>query len=112
MLLAEEPEHFSKFGCIMFALIHEGAVQRNLMLQPERVRFSGLLCYRFVFGGLVWIYVVSSHKSSAEIERGFLLEDGRAVIFLKQLGEFEYAIQMGKTLQAQGKLELKAKQIL
>lgn len=109
MLLAEEPEHSSKYGCIMFALFHEGIVQRNLMLQPDRLRFHGLRGYRFVFGGLVWIYVVSGHKSSAEIERGFLLEDGCAVIFLKQLGEFEYAIQMGKTLQTQGKLELKAK---
>lgn len=109
VLLAEDPGHSSKYGCIMFAIIHEGAAQRNLVLQPKRVRFSGLSGYRFVFGGLVWIYVVSSHKPSAEIKRGFLLEDGRAVILLKQLGDFDDLIHMGETLQTQGKLELKAK---
>jgi len=103
-LFAEDPGLFSKYGCVMFAIIHEGEVQRNLMLQPKRVRFSGVSGYRFVFGGLVWIYVVSSHKSSAEIKRGFLSEGGRVVILLKQLGEFEDIIHMAKTLQTQGKL--------
>lgn len=108
-LLADDPGHFSKYGCAMFALAHEGVVMRNLMLQPKRVRFSGLGGYRFVFGGLAWIYVVSSHKPSTEIEHGFLCEDGRAVIILKQLDNFDDLIYMGKTLKAQGKLEPKAK---
>ena len=103
-LIDEVPGPSERYGCVICAIIHEGAVQRDLVLQPERVRFSGLHGYRFVFGGLVWIYVVSSHKSTAGIERGFLLEDGRAVILMKKLCDFDDLIQMGSALQAQGKL--------
>ncbi len=103
-LLDEDPGPSERYGCIMCAVLHEGKIQQDLVLQPERVRFSGLSGYRFVFGGLVWIYVVSGHRSSTGIERGFLQEDGRAVVPMKELGDFGDLIQMGRKLQAQGKL--------
>ena len=104
-LFNEDTGRPDRYGCIMFALVHEGSLQQDLVLQPERVRFSGLGGYRFVFGGLVWIYVVSSHRSQAGIERGFLQEDGKAVVLMKNLNEFHDLIEMGGKLQAQGKLE-------
>lgn len=103
-LLAEDPGPSVRYGCVMCAVVHEGRIQRDLVLQPERVRFSGLSGYRFVFGGLVWIYVVSSHRSDAGVERGFLQEDGRAIVLMKELGDFGELIQLGRTLQVQGKL--------
>jgi len=103
-LFDEDPGPSAKYGCVMCAIVHEGAIQQDVVLQPERVRFSGLKGYRFVFGGLVWVYVVSSHRSTAGIERGFLQEDGRAIVLMKQLGDFGDLIQMGGTLQAQDKL--------
>ena len=103
-LLDEDPGPSGRYGCVMCAMVHEGAIQPDLVLQPERIRLSGLSGYRFVFGGLVWIYVVSSHRSIAGVERGFLLEDGRAIILMRQLGDFDDLVQMGRILQSQGKL--------
>lgn len=103
-LLNDDPGLPERYGCIMCAIVHDGKIQQDLVLQPERVRFSGLSGYRFVFGGLAWIFVVSSHRSNAGIERGFLQEDGKTVVLMKKLGDFGDLIQMGQKLQAQGKL--------
>lgn len=103
-ILHEDPGLPERYGCIMCAVVHDEKIQRDLVLQPERVRFSGLSGYRFVFGGLVWIYVVSSHRSQAGIERGFLQQDGKALVLMKELGDFGDLIEMGRKLQAQGKL--------
>ena len=104
LLIDENPGPSLKYGCVMCGIVHEGAMQRDLVMQPERVRFSGLNGYRFVFAGLAWIYVVASHKSENNIERAFLTEAGETVILMKQLKDFGDLVQMGRSLQAQGKL--------
>lgn len=103
-LLNEDPGPSERYGCVMYAVVHEGKIQQDLVLQPEHVRFSGLRGYRFVFGGLAWIYVVSSHNSRAGIERVFLQEDGRAVVLMRKLIDFGDLVQMSRKLRAQGKL--------
>ena len=103
-LLNEDPGSSHRYGCIMCALVHAGKVQQDLVLQPTRVRFSGTVGYQFIFGGLVWLYVVSGHRTKMGIESGFLQEDGRAVIFRRDLGDFKDLIEIGNKLRAQGKL--------
>ncbi len=33
------------------------------MTKPYRTRFEGHIVYAFIFGGCMWFYTVSSHKS-------------------------------------------------
>lgn len=103
-LLKEDPGSFDKYGCFMCALVHDGLILNDVVLPPERVRFSGVNGYRFVFGGLVWTYIVSSNKLSANIQGGFLQDDGRAIVLMKKLAEFPDLMLMGNKLHAQGKL--------
>ena len=90
-------------------MLQIGLVQQTVQIVASHdltllVRFSGVNGYRFVFGGLVWTYIVSSNKLSANIQDGFLQDDGRAIVLMKKLAEFPDLMLMGNKLHAQGKL--------
>lgn len=104
-LLNEEPGDANTYGCIMYAIVHDGQVQQDLILQPEHVRIDKLRGYRFVFGGFAWIYVVASHRSSIAIERLFLQKNGHMVMLMKKLNDFPDVASLAKALLSQGKLD-------
>lgn len=104
-LLNEEPGDASTYGCIMYAIVHDGQVQQDLILQPEHVRFAGLRGYRFVFSSFAWIYVAASHRSSIGIERLFLQKNGYMVMLMKRLNDFPDVVSLANALLSQGKLD-------
>ena len=46
----------------MLPIKHEGDVLETLVIPPMSMKLYGYQAYRFTFGGMVWIYFVSSHK--------------------------------------------------
>ncbi len=65
MLLRGDPGGERDYPCLMFALMFGGTTFRGAVLQPAVIRVEGIRTYRFVFGGFIWAFMVSSHRVPA-----------------------------------------------
>jgi hypothetical protein len=87
MILNEDPGAQNTFGCVMFGLQHESRTTVDLIMQPMKVRIEGQYCYRFVFGGFMWVYFVSGREPTGTYVVGFLQESGRLSFLIKDIFE-------------------------
>lgn len=76
-LLAEDPGQPWEYGCALYALTTPTGVDRGLIVQPTLARIDGIHTYHFVFGGLIWLYFVSSHAPERAASAGFVQKNGR-----------------------------------
>jgi hypothetical protein len=90
------------FGCIMYGLKSERVVT-DLIVQPAKLRMNNIVCYRFVFGGFQWVYMVSKQTSS-KYKIAFLQPTGRCVFLIKDILEAKYLHRFGKELNRLGRL--------
>lgn len=104
LLLNDDPGLSWQYGCLMFALIHAGAVVDDLMVQPTKVRLDSVPCYRFVFGGHFWLFFVANHQHPRKIESASLDPSGELRIRMKNVAEIKYITEFGRTLIEQGKV--------
>jgi hypothetical protein len=104
LLLRNDPGEPWQYGCMMLVVFHEGLVVRDLVDQPIRRRVQGLTCYRFIFGGLAWLYFVGSQRSSQGLETASLDPSGTLRLFRKDLPEINDIAQFASTLARQGKV--------
>jgi hypothetical protein len=83
MLHAETPGAPHEYGCILLGLrAEDGAAMDRLIEKPFSFRSEGHRCYRFLFGGCYWVFVVSKHTATFLHKEFFLRQDGRLVIHL------------------------------
>ena len=67
-LIKDDPGLPSDYPCIVFPLFLDGD-QCHILVEPTLVKWQGHKCYRFVFGGFVILYYVSSHRLPPSYER-------------------------------------------
>ena len=104
MLLADEPGTEDVYGCLMFVLMHENVVMPDIIVSPTFTRLDSLIVYRFVFGGLVFLYVVSSTPPPKFLAEHFLKKLGTAIVKLQQVGELGFVVDTVNMMQRMGKL--------
>lgn len=104
MLLNEDPGVPWQYACHMFALVHDGAVQQDLIVQPTRTKIDNVPCYRFVFGGHFWLYFVASHQHHKKIETASLDPAGELRVRIKNVADIPFLVKFGRSLLEQGKL--------
>lgn len=104
LLVNDDPGQPWQYGCLMFSLVHDGAVVEDLMVQPTEVRLDGVPCYRFVFGGHFWLYFVAKHQHPRKIEAVSLDVSGELRIRRKNIAEIKYITDFGSALAKQGKV--------
>ena len=105
MLVAEDPGAAATYGCVMCALMHGENLVQDLIIPPTWARLAGLKAYRFVFGGLAFVYVVSSESPPRAVLDAFAQPDGTAIVKLQQMSEMGYLTDTVAKLHEQGKLE-------
>lgn len=93
-----------QYGCLMFALLHEDQIQKDLIVQPTSTKVDNVFGYRFVFGGFVWVYMVGSHRSTKHLETASLDPAGELRILKTDLASATDIMEFGRTLLEQGKL--------
>jgi hypothetical protein len=80
MLLEEDPGPFNLYPCLMWGITLEPGKTPGLMIQPGKLRVMNYTTYQFVFGGLVWVYFVSSQKLTPPYSQFVLQQDGTATM--------------------------------
>jgi hypothetical protein len=104
MLLSEHLGESWQYGCLMFAMMHEGKMVEDVMLQPTPSRVTGVAGYRFVFGGHLWAFMVTGHKRNHPLEGGSLLPTGEMRVLLTDIMSMTFLTRAGEKLIAQGKV--------
>jgi len=85
MIKSGNPGAPYEYACIMVGIRSKGDAADGLIYQPVKMRMFGHRIYRFIFGGLVWIYFVSSHSLPEFIKNAVLNEDETVYIPIAKL---------------------------
>ena len=109
LLLNDDAGRPWQYGCMMFALRHEGRVQQDLVYPPIRVRINEVPCYRFIFGGFAWLYFVASHGHARKVETASLDRSGTLRLFMKEIGDVKDIVDFSRTLAEQRKLDTESR---
>lgn len=97
-LLSDNPGPSHKYGFILAPLVSMERSQKDLILQPTRSRLGGHLCYRFVFGGLIWAFVVSKHPPPLAFQQAFINEDGHMLMLVSEMNDVEFIMNTMKDI--------------
>lgn len=105
MIRSNNPGRVEEYPFILCPIIHERELLSALILEPERVRLHGHIAYRFVFSGLVWIYIVSSHAPPSAILDASINEEGQLKMLPKNIRDLPFIVAMAADLSSNGKLD-------
>jgi hypothetical protein len=104
MLLSSDPGPPDQYGCLMFMVMHERVLLQGLVVPPTWARLLQHKAYRFVFGGLAFLYVVTSEPIQRFISEHFIQPTGTAIVKLQQVQEMKYLVKAIAEINSLGKL--------
>ncbi len=104
MILSNDPGPSDKYGVIPFALIDDSTIQSDLIVQPTRTRLYGHVGYRFIFGGFMWVFLVSGHLPPSKIKPLFPMEDNTLCILKGDYKECGVVTDFAKRLKKMGRI--------
>lgn len=105
MIRSNNPGLVEEYPFVICPIIHEKELLSALILEPERVRLHGHVAYRFVFSGLVWIYIVSSHALPSAILEASINEAGQLKMLPKNISDLPFITAMAADLSSKRKLD-------
>lgn len=82
MLYAKNPGEAHECGCVplLYAIGDDKPMAELIGPFSFFRRINSHRCYKFVLGGCLWIYVVSSHSRSFRVREWFFSEDGKLTV--------------------------------
>jgi hypothetical protein len=80
------------YGFFLTALVHAADLLPDLIVAPTRARLHNCICYRFVFGGLVWIFFVSKHPVPLPLQQAFVNEEGEMSLLVSELKDIKFLV--------------------
>lgn len=104
MVHSGNPGETYEYPFLLSPIRHKGELQQSMIVQPTTSRIDGHLAYRFVFGGLVWVFVVTGHRVPAIIENASISKKGRATMLEWELSDMRFITNMAQELVVKGKV--------
>ncbi|MCP4492634.1 MAG: hypothetical protein GY820_35800 [Gammaproteobacteria bacterium] len=104
MVLNDDPGEEGNYPFIMSPIVHEKEVQEALIVKPTWTRLGDHYSYRFVFGGIAWVFVVSSHKVPQEVVEASISKNNELTMLPWEVSDMRFIVNMAKELSTQGKL--------
>jgi hypothetical protein len=105
MLLVEEPGGFFEYGCQQFEIINDqGEFVKDLIYPPVGFEFKGLRYCRFLYGGRLWIYLISNKEKQHFRNDLFLQESNKMRINSVAFNKLEFVFDYFEELYRKGKI--------
>ncbi len=104
MILNDNPGTEHQYPFILSPIVHENEVQEALIVAPTWTRLENHYAYRFVFGGIAWVFVVSGHKAPKVVIDTSLNNQGELTMLPWELSDLRFITDMAQELAQQGKL--------
>lgn len=90
ILESENPGAPRNYPCLVFPLLFDGEHFKGYMVTPTFAKVEGHKCYRFVFGGFVFMFFVSSHSLPSKFEKILLTNNIPLFLYPTELSEFAF----------------------
>ncbi len=103
LLVSGDPGPPNRYGCLMFGLKLEDSTFTQLITQPGRVKVDGSVAYRFIFGGFLWIFVVTAHQLPPLWTKLFLQPNGNGFFLVRDASEMRYLQNFTLKLKKMGR---------
>ena len=104
MVLNNDPGADDIYPFILSPIVHEKSVQEALIVKPTWTRLGNHYAYRFVFGGIAWVFVVSSHQAPKEVIGASISKEGKITMLPWALSDMKFIVKMAQELTQSGKL--------
>lgn len=104
MLLNGLPGNPNDYPFLLCPIHHDGNSLRDLMIHPEFIKLENGPTYRFVFGGMLWVFVVNDDKNQAPAIAASLSESGVLTMLPKNITEIPFIVHMAQHLHKSGKV--------
>jgi len=96
MLFREDPGNPKNFGCLMMCILLPDKDIAHIMFKPDCILVKKQKWYRFVFGGFVWLFLVSLHKSRDPLmESLFIGKDNLFEAPCRSIDNTEFVLNRG-----------------
>ncbi|MDD5557884.1 MAG: hypothetical protein PHN82_11670 [bacterium] len=90
MLLKEEPGAPEQYGFLCVAPLFDDNSLGDWIVQPHCTRLEQHKVYRALFGGLLYLYFVSSHKVNKIIKERFIQKNGDWSIMIETIRNIDF----------------------
>jgi hypothetical protein len=100
MILNEKAGEPDEYSFMMVLVTHEDVVQTDLIIQPTWSRLEGHYSYRFVYGGIAWIYLLSSHKTPNIIANATLSKASKTTMLVSEASNMPFIVDFVNELKA------------
>lgn len=90
MLKSDNPATPGNYPCVIIPLMFKGQHLKGYMVEPTHARIEGHKCYRFVFGGFVFMIYVSSHGVPPKIKKLILTDSLPLFLYPMELSEIGF----------------------
>lgn len=104
MIFNENPGKPHEYPFILCPIIHNGDSIEDIIMQPELTELESCAAYRFVFGGIVWIYIVSNNQAPVSVTAASISESGFLTMLPRSITDMPFIVQMAKKLYKSGKV--------
>ncbi len=104
MLLDQNPGPPEKYLCILVAIIFDGNVIDDFILNPTYIRQDGHRVYRFIFGGFAWAYFVSSHSTPEGVRQYAINQNGEMIVSALEMQRLGMIIGLINNLNISGSI--------
>ena len=88
-----DPGFPSDYPFMMSPVVFENIAQTDIILSPTGTRADGHRGYRFVFRGIAWIYIVSSHRLPREVRAAALSDRGRVTMIISEMQKMPFIVE-------------------
>jgi hypothetical protein len=103
-LLSDDPGDPIAYGVIMWGITLAPGETPGVIMQPSKVRVEGFITYKFVFGGMMWVYFVSARNPGYPHSLFMLSREGSVVVQVRGIEEMHDLRKFMETAQKNGKL--------
>jgi len=104
LIRGDDPGEPRDYPCLITAVCLDGRSLTDLIVNPAPIRVQKVRAYRFVFGGLIWIWFVTSHRHDVGLSTTSLDPSGTLRIFRSELSQVQFIRKMAQELVARGKV--------
>lgn len=82
-----------RYGFFLAPLTMNGEAAKGIIVEPTKSRLGDNRCYRFVFGGIVWVFLVAAHRAPWPFGQAFISRDGKMKMLLSELSETSFVLE-------------------
>jgi hypothetical protein len=104
MLLAGDAGQEDDYPFILSPILHENEIVEALIVKPSLSGIDQNEAYRFVFGGITWVFIISVNQVPDVIVQASISKSGVLKMLPQQMSDMGFLVGMAEEMVNKGKL--------